>query len=139
MDESSFVSELKTSIQRAVAAAEESPDVRKMEPALVDIAQHVTDHSDFTSVADKVLAELVPRLGETPGPVGILDLLEYCVHVLDLPRVLEEAESLRMTSRIAYEAGPSGRPWEHARRCEDVLEAAQPDWDGRDMYRSLSG
>lgn len=84
------------------------------------------------------LVALVPQLCETPPPAGLVELLSYSVHALGLPKVVSAATQAREVALAALEAGPSRRPWEHARRCEVVIAAAEADWEEQDMYVSFS-
>ena len=138
MESDSFRQVLESHVRHALNAAESSPDVRSMEPSLVSIVRLVRANPDRHSEADHTLAGLVAQLCETPPPSGLTDLLGYCVHSLDLPEVLASARRLRRGALDELERGESRRPWEHARRWEQVIEAADRNWEARDMFESLS-
>jgi len=138
MDSGLFELELQAHVRRALAVAAESPDVRHQEPSLVRIVRLVEDNPDRRSDAEKVLAGLVPMLCETPPPSGLIELLSYCVHSLGLADVIVSAREHRRVALEELERGESRRPWEHVRRCEQVIEAADPNWEDREMFESLS-
>ncbi|MBM0124543.1 hypothetical protein [Pimelobacter simplex] len=138
MSSTSFGEALASHARQALAIAESSFDVRDLEPSFVAIVRLVQSHPEHRAEADQFLAGLVPKLCETPPPSGLSDLLEYCAHTLDLPALLAAARQQRSVSLDQLHRGESRRPWEHARRCEQVIEAADPNWEARDMYASLS-
>lgn len=138
VDRDAFQRELDRCVSAALAVADRSPDVRDEEremTRLVDLIRREPSHADQ---AEAALVALVPQLCETPPPAGLVELLSYCVHALGLPKVVNAAKEARDAVLAALETGPSLRPWEHARRCEVVMAAAEVDWDEQDMYESFS-
>lgn len=137
MDSDSFRRLLESQVRHALDAAESSFDVRDMEPSLSAIVRLVRSSPEHRLEADHTLAGLVPQLCETPPPAGLTDLLGYCAHSLRLPEVLASARRFLERALDELERGESLRPWEHARRCERVIEAADRNWEARDMFPSL--
>lgn len=117
--------------------ADRSIDVRDEERELIKLVDLIRREASHADDAELALAALVPQLCETPPPAGLVELLSYSVHALGLPKVVDAATEARAAALAALEAGPSLRPWEHARRCEVVIAAAESDWDEQDMYVSF--
>lgn len=138
MDSAAFDHALGAYLRASLQAAEESFDVRAQEPSLIEMVRLVSSNPSRLHDADHLLARLVPSLCETPPPSGLVELLGYCVHTLKLPQVLASAQECRRAALEELSRGGSLRPWEHARRCEQVIEAASPDWEDREMFVSLS-
>ena len=138
MDSAAFEEALRAMVRASLQAAETSPDVRAQEPSLVELVRLVSSSPGRVAQADSLLAELVPSLRETPPPNGLVELLSYCVHTLELPEVLAAAHDCRREALAELSRGKSRRPWEHARHCERVIEAASPDWEDREMFESLA-
>lgn len=138
MDRESFSREFDALVQQSETASEQSPDVRFQEPALVAIVDLVQANPEHRDQAEQLLVDLVVRLTEIPPPPGLVELLGYSVHVLDVPRVLSAAADLRAEATAALEKGESLHPWEVARRLELVIAASDPDWEDREMFKSLA-
>ncbi len=138
MDRKAFGQEFYAWVQQSTIAAAASPDVRAQEPALLGIVNLVRSNPDNQDQAEQLLIDLVARLSEVPPPWGLLELLEYCVHALDMPGVLTVAAELREQALGALSEGESLRPWEVARRLEQVIAAADLGWDGREIFPSLA-
>ena len=138
MEREAFSQEFYALVQRSVIAASASPDVRAQEPALLGLVTLVRSNPANHDQTEQLLVDLVLRLTNIPPPLGLAELLEYCVHVLDVPGVVAAAAQLRAQADAALEGDKSRRPWEVARRSEHVIEAADPDWDGREMFESLA-
>jgi len=138
VERKSFSREFNALVQQSAGASVQSPDVRSQEPALVAIVNLVQSNPDNRDQAEQLFVDLVVRLTEIPPPWGLIELLEYCVHVLDIPGVLATAADLREQATAALENGESLRPREVARRLEQVIEASDPDWDGREFFESLT-
>ena len=139
MNEADLRVQLGKLVDVSLSVAESDHDLRTQEPSLVDIIRLVREHPGSLTVAEEVLAGLVPRLAEDDPAcwLGLPELLAYSVYALGMPRVVAEAERFRVAALAKAASGLSGRPWEHARRCERVIEAASPDWEERDMFDSL--
>lgn len=138
VDRDDFQREFERCVSAALAIADSSPNVRDEERELiklVDLIRRAPSHADQAELA---LVALVQQLCTTPPPAGLVDLLAYCVHALGLPKVVHAATEARDAARAALEVGPCRRRWEHARRCEVVIAAAEADWDERDMYVSFT-
>lgn len=138
MEPGAFGEELRLRIRRALKAAEVSFDVRDQDPLLASLVQMMLSNPSRLGEADQMLADLVPRLGRDPDPAGLVELLSYCVHTLDLPLVLAQLKAARTEAQAKLAGGESLRPWDHVRRCEHVLMAADSEWEDREMFPSLA-
>jgi hypothetical protein len=138
MDSAAFEEALRAMVRASLKAAETSLDVRMQEPSLVELVRLVSSSPGRVAQADRLLAELVPSLRETPPPYGLVELLSYCVHTLELPEVLASAHDGQREALAELSRGKSRRPLERARHCEHVIEAASPDWEDREMFESLA-
>ena len=138
MDPDAFQRDLGRCVSAALAAADRSPDVRDEERELVQLVDLIRGEPSHADQAEMTLVALVPQLCEPPPPAGLVELLSYCVPALGLPKVVSAATEARHTALAALESGPSRRPWDHARRCEVVIAAAEADWDEQEMYVSFS-
>lgn len=138
MDRDDFQREFERCVSAALAIADRSPNVGDEERELIHLVELIRREPSHADQAELELAELVPQLCTTPSPAGLVELLSFCVHALGLPKVVSAATEARDAARAALELGPSRRPWEHARRCEVVIGAAEADWDERDMYVSFN-
>ncbi len=138
VDRKDFQREFERYVSAALTVAGRSPGVRDEERELIHLVELIRREPSHANQAELALVALVPQLCMTPPPTGLVDLLAYCVHALGLPKVVNAATEARDAARTALASGPSRRPWEHARRCEVVIAAADADWDERDMYASFS-
>ena len=121
-------------IEQALTVAESSPDVRDEEPFLIRLVALAQAHHKYQVVLEDNLIDLAARVGTTPHPMGSVELLSYALHVLQLPRLVAAIEEMR---QMALAAGNVGRPWECARRYEQVLDAQQQEWTERELFPSL--
>ncbi|MCR1781906.1 hypothetical protein KVF89_05105 [Nocardioides carbamazepini] len=139
MDPGAFQREFGRYVRAALEVADRSIDVRDEERELIKLVDLIRREPSHVDQAELALAAMVPQLCESPPPAGLVELLSYSVHALGLPKVVAAARDAREAALTALEAGPSLRPWEHARRCEVVIAAADSDWDEQDMYVSFGG
>lgn len=138
MDPDAFKRDFERCVSSALTIADRSPDVRDEERELITLVDLIRSEPSHADQAEAALVALVPQLCETPPPAGLVELLSFSVHALGLAKVVNAAKEARESALAALETGPSLRPWEHARRCEVVIAAAQADWDEQDMYESFS-
>lgn len=125
-------------IERALAAAGGSFDVRIEEPYLVALTFLIRTQAEYVEDGIAALCALIPGLDwDWQGSDGVVALLEYCVHVLRPPSLIASVREKQAAAKLALETGESLRPWQTARNCERVLDALKDPWLEADIYASL--
>lgn len=138
MDDASFASGLNAGICEALEIADRSSDVRDEEVALVKIVAFIEAHPEHRQAAEETMVDLLTLLEHAPAPLGLVELLAYCVHVVGFPQVIEVARVRQAAALAEFKRGATGRHWEHARAMERVIDADNPEWDDADMFTTLS-
>lgn len=136
MDRQQFAERLTAHVENALVAAEASPDVRDEEPFLIELVDLIRSQPSHRSIGIESLCALVPQIATANG---IVELLEYCAHTLRPPELLAAVQAHAEAARHELESGASLMPWQTARMCEQILDAAQDDWEDREMFASLGG
>jgi hypothetical protein len=134
MDEGEFSASLAGCIDGALNAAAHSPDVKDEDPFLAKLVALIQHEPEHRSAGIAVLCALVPRM---EFENGVVELLEYCAHVLRPEELLSAVDAHARAATVALEQGDSLRPWHTRRLCRQILEAAEHDWEAGDIYPSL--
>lgn len=138
MDVDQFRDTLNLRIRAALDSAAASRDVRDEEPWLVRIVDLIRANPNRRPEAVEILEGLVQLLGDVHCPAGLVEMLGYCVHTLNLPDVVAAAEARRQAALTAWNEGIPGGFWDQARRCERVIAAANPNWEERELFPGLA-
>jgi hypothetical protein len=137
VEEAAFDSALNAGISEALRIADRSPTFSDEEVSLATIVALLVAHPEHREAAEGTLVDLPARLEENPAPLGLVELLSYCVHVVGFPSVVEAARARHAAAVTEYASGGSGRRWEHARAMERVIDADSPGWEDADVFDTL--
>lgn len=119
----------------ALTAASRSFDVRVEEPYLVALTFLIGSQPAYVQAGIAALCDLIPDM-ETMD--GVIELLEFCVHVLRPPELVAAVSTVRDVAKSELAGGHVPRAWETAHKCERILDALSEPWPEGSIYTSFN-